>query len=68
MPAHLIVEGALVAAMFGGLLAWRPTREILIHGDYPGRPDDDEPLHEWRCPNCGAVTRARMSDRERGPE
>jgi hypothetical protein len=22
-----------------------------------------EPLHEWACPDCGAVTRARMADR-----
>lgn len=25
-----------------------------------------EPLHEWRCPNCGHVTRARMADHEPG--
>lgn len=23
---------------------------------------DDEPLHEWKCPDCGATTRARMAD------
>ena len=25
-------------------------------------PDRADPLHEWRCPNCGATTRARMAD------
>jgi hypothetical protein len=28
---------------------------------------EEEPAHEWRCPSCGATTRARMADHEPRP-
>lgn len=33
----------------------------------PAPADRSEALHEWRCPSCGATTRAQMADRSEAP-
>lgn len=57
-----------------GVDVWdlRPVSLDVLAGmvrDQPPRAVEDgvaatQPLHEWPCPSCGAVTRARMADHD----
>lgn len=50
---------------FGLCLLFSIAWSVLVGGVRTlGRAWRDEPRAEWHCPSCGAVTRARMADRE----
>lgn len=71
----VVMSVVALAAMAFGVAADLPILGIVgtgialaatMLGIYEiARAEDERPAHhEWRCPGCGAVTRARMADHD----